>query len=120
MTVYLITLIGQGDTECKVVDKDTLNWINAPSDQPKDSDSPLWIDQYSWIDSIAPEWQTTKAAEEDADITVTSGSYQNDRALISFSLPGYDCYYRSVGEAISAVEKNGDTLGKETYEGYIY
>lgn len=129
MNVYLLVLTGQGDTEIKVVDKETWGWIFGPSGRPETGKS-------GWDDPFVPAYQREKILadrrenegpsdedDEEGDrdvIRITSGSWQNDRALLAYSSERYkaETYY-SIESAMRAITNLGDAIVEE-FDGYIY
>lgn len=108
-SLYLLTMSGQGDTDIKIVDKETWDWIF--SDFTGDGEDPN-----------VPQSQIKLRSEQydDEDIvSITSGSYENDRALQCCSVKPYKYSYDSARQALSAVKKNGDKIVDE-WTGYIY
>jgi len=122
MNVHLIILIGQGDTEIKIVDEETFTWIKSPPDQPT-SDDPRYINKCTWIDSQMPQSQKDKlrAIDGNENVIITSGSWENDRALQACNANGYeDIWPDSVGHAVKIIGWRDDSLQEESYEGCIY
>ena len=122
--VYLIHLEGGGDTFLKVVDKETFDWVTSddlgqPEGTSKDEGI---ITVHMWEDQLIPASQIAKIKEEEGDdydpIQITSGSYDNDRALAARPADGYDTYY-TVREVMQAIKANNGELIDE-YSGYIY
>lgn len=118
MKVYILILTGQGDTYVRVIDKEAWEWIFSPSPsfpagkyEAFDPTTPQSV-----LDALKKEYKDSNAP----DVRVSSGSCDNDRALLCYSnIPGYKGNYNSVKSALKAIEKRGDTV-KDTYEGYIY
>lgn len=125
--LYLLVLSGLGEFEAKVVDAETWNWIFGPSGQPHSTDT-------SWEDPFVPARQR-KLIEEDCRfvlgdtldepdeglsgcIRITSGSYENDRALFAVPAEGHEAY-SSIEEMREAVAAAGDTILEE-WHGVIY
>ena len=134
MKVYLVTLSGGGDTFRKIVDEETFNWIC--SDDPG---KPQGTDEnaYSWIDQLIPASQLAKmkATHEEyskrcllsggknhdffAGLYLSSGSWENDRAIAARAADGYLDDYFSTKEVMKAIKDHGDEL-EEEYDGYMY
>lgn len=112
MKVYLIILTGQGDTEIKVVDQETWDWIKSSNPgKPKNTK------KNSWFDQLVPKSQLDKIGEVPY---ITIGSFENDRALWSRNADGYqEYYYDTVIEAMKDIKKNGHEFEDE-YSGEIY
>lgn len=113
MKVYLVHLEGQGDTDLKIVDKETFDWIN--------SDLPEGWSYENPYDSTVPDSQKAKMkkAGADGEVEIYMNSYDNDRALAAYPMDGYDSYYDSICDVIHAIKSHGDELEDE-YNGYIY
>lgn len=103
--VYLLILIGQGDKDIGLVNEETWNWIFSDFDSGESGyheDVP---------ESILKAYPNTKSAKK---IYVTSGTYDNDRAL-----QGPKLTFSSVKEAMAFIKKNNCNLVEE-FEGCIY
>ncbi len=84
--VYILDLRAMdGDIELKIVDKEVWDWVNNPEtgqgNLPDDNDA-------CWIDQLAPQqvqdYQKEECGDDDYEgITVSSGSMENDRALLA-------------------------------------
>lgn len=125
--VYLVVLSGGGDTYIKIVDEETWNWITSDDmgQAPADEDESSWEDQIVPPSQIAKmkanhEKYTKKWGVNDQfyPLQITSGSWENDRALAAMPADGYD-NYDSFKEAMTAIKDNGDIFEDE-YEGYFY
>ena len=101
--VYLIVCQGQGDIDVGLVNEETWNWIL--SDYNSNSGSYSEIVPQTIVDTY-PKGQTK--------VTITRGSYENDRALQCPKL-GFD----SVKSAMNYVKQNNCNLVDE-FHGYIY
>jgi hypothetical protein len=114
MKVYLIVLQGQGDTDVRVVDKETFDWVT--------STNPGMLAEAkgnAWIDSRVPEYQQKKREEDGlGSLELTTGSWWNDRMLAAYSIHGYK-EYSSLRDALKAVKAKGDEI-EDTTEGMIY
>lgn len=118
MNVYIVYLSGNGDVDIKVVDKETYDWINNnEKGLPPGKKNPS-----GWKDSLVPQSQLVLMKEQDGNDfehpIVTSGSYQNDRALYAVSTRGYTTY-SNLKKAMDGITEKGDVL-IETYSGLIY
>lgn len=136
MNIYILALEGGGDLITKVVNEEAWNWIFGPSGRPPG--------ESSWTDPFVPASQMTLIEKNHAEIDVqlkqydfnvapplprpiqvqiTSGSWENDRALWAKTIPEYaevDPYDEDAEEKIQAIAtKRGDAI-IETWEGYIY
>jgi len=119
--VYLIVVTGQGDTEVKVVDEETFEWLDSPY--------PSETGEASVRDIIPPRieeimrafWRNDIGEEmDDTDLSVSSGSWDNDRALMVVStVEGYEAQYSSLKDALDDIKTQGDTV-VDTWEGLIY
>lgn len=123
--LYLLVLteIG-GDLEVKVIDEETWAWIFGPSGKPHPED-------VSWEDPFVPKRQQDLIAKSDEALSgdddtdglagvvwVTSGSYENDRAIFAHPAEGYGICF-SIEEMQRAVAAKGDTILEE-WHGMIY
>jgi len=116
MDIYLIVLTGQGDTYVKPVDKETFDWVtSADEGRPKGQEN-----DSGWDDQLVPESQKQKlkALTGSAVVQVTSGSFDNDRALAARAAGQYDIYC-TLTDAFKAIKQHGDEVVDE-YQGYIY
>jgi hypothetical protein len=77
---YLVNLSGQGDYYTFLVDKDTFDWILCNKKTGRNG--------HSWIDKDVPlAIESRIVAETGNEITVTSGSLDNDRAIHAMAAP---------------------------------
>ena len=122
MNVYLIVLEGGGDLEIKVVDEETFKWVTSDdmgkADPPKKGDS-----RYHWEDQLVPKSQIKKMKTEYGayyePLTITSGSWDNDRAVAARCADGYSEYMYTIKDTFQTIQQKGDVLVDE-YRGYIY
>lgn len=112
MEIYAVILSGMGDFQGAVVDKDTFEWITSPRpDFPEGEPS-----MYETLPFNVKEARTDGHDET----YVTTGSYENDRALaIASTVQGYEPSYGSFKEMFYRITARGDAL-INTYEGAIY
>ena len=121
MRMYLIKLTdGGGDTDYKIVDKETWDWIHSNDmGQPANHDSKK---DYIWVDQLVPKSQLELMKKEygkdDFEPEISIGSWSNDRAIFARSVKPYSTY-SSVKSVMNALQKNGDELVDE-YEGSLY
>lgn len=120
--VYAIVCAGMGDTQVTVVSKSTMDWVMSTDNGKRDQEGFAW-DDMAIPDDVLEAWKASErgldAAEDGEDRPrLTSGSWQNDRAITAPPLEGYETYW-SVAEAMEAISGNGDQLGG-TYEGALY
>ncbi len=117
--VYLIILSAiDGDYTTKVVDKETFDWLSKRPIFPsgitgiEDPDVPsVQIQELSKVD---------KYGDTAYPVTITIGSWENDRAMDARSLFGYDEYYcEPMMKVFADIAKNGDEVVDE-YHGMIY
>lgn len=106
--MYIIALSGQGDTYVKVVDKTTYDWIVGPVGTESNSKG-------EWKDTLCPQVQLDLMRSAPM---ITSGSWENDRALSCESTDGYE-QYSSITAAVKAIKKKRHKLAGD-YEGFIY
>tara|TARA_Y100000310_G_scaffold332047_1_gene406838 strand:- start:10867 stop:11238 length:372 start_codon:yes stop_codon:yes gene_type:complete len=122
INVYKIYLEGGGDIEIKFVDKEVWDWINNPDsgNRLNEGDS-----EYSWEDQTCPPnvkadiWQFFR---DGSPIEVTSGSWENDRALLAppLTIKDRQMYFFSETEIDFTDEEWNDINIVDTYYGYIY
>ena len=119
--LYLINLSGQGDHELKLVDKITWDWINNPDMGRSEND-----DKGIWNDKVCPEsvrlelWKEycedeDEIAYEDYEVDITSGSYNNDRALIAPSIKVNDeeAFFDSIKDLNEFMKKHDIEIEEE-------
>lgn len=125
--VYLLVLEGQGDINIKIVDTMTYNWITN-NDLGRAPDT----DKYSWDDKTCPVeikrkiWEEqsghyNKCSFEEFKINISSGSYNNDRALMApvITINDEEGFFWEITKAMKFINKhNLEVLGE--YQGYIY
>lgn len=119
LKMYLIILTGQGDTEIKIVDQETWDWITS-ADNGRNPNLPE--NTLSWDDLLVPQSQLKKILDnsEGYHPHLTKGSWENDRAMWACNADGYsEGYYDSVKDAMKAIKKNGHKFEDEYY-GCIY
>lgn len=115
---YLIVLSGQGDTYGAIVDQDVWDWINSPYEGERNE---LWY---------APEKVKHAVIEEAVnacdvpEVYVTSGSWDNYRALVVVSHPAA-CLFSHFGDWSAARDaedwaKENDYRIVATYHGCVY
>lgn len=98
MNKMLIILEGQGDTEVKFIDAEWEEWLSTPPDFPPGHTS------------------LTELAPDGSKISVTTGSWENDRAIqIGTSSLRFD----SVTDALDHAVKQGWAVTCQ-YSGCIY
>lgn len=116
MKCYLVTLQGQGNTECRIVDEESWNWLCSDSGKPSE-DATYWDDPN--VPSAVVERRKVAGLEE--PIEITSGSWENDRALQcpAIIIDGNEMLFWSVADAIKAAKEHGMDIEK-SYEGCIY
>lgn len=120
MEVYLIKLTdGGGDTDYKIVDQETWDWINSNNmGQPSNikKGDVLWVDQL--VPKSQLELMKKEYLEDDFEPEISIGSWTNDRAILARSVRPYGTY-SSVKDVMNALRKHGDELVDE-YEGCLY
>lgn len=114
MKVYLLTLQGAGDTEATVVDEETFAWVTSEDPGRPDNQSEEFLS--SWPDQLVPESALNRMDERPI---LTSGSWQNDRALCAPAAEGYKEVFWTVKEATDAIKERGDEIAG-SWEGHIY
>jgi len=125
---YLIFLQGQGDTQVKVVDQETWDWIFSGYNPPDPHPGKNSYEDKTCPPAILERYK--KANGEDAEEPfpcVSVGSTDNDRALYA---PGIYFGKRHLEDYTSLSEATDDIMAwkkllgikhwASTYEGYIY
>lgn len=111
--VYLITLSGQGDTQVKVVNHETMHYV-VHGGEPPQAQVELTVD-----DDGDLERNRTVLRE-----IVTGSSADNDRALAVagdvFDGESYDEYDSTTRGLMAFLSRKGLELAEEEYSGYIY
>lgn len=119
MNIYLLILSGQGDLEIKVVDKETYEWVTS-SDLGRPQG---YVNKYSWEDQLVPASQIAKRKEDQGEdyypVSLSFGSWDNDRAIAAMPIDGYAHHYSSVLALIEQINHRGDYIADE-YVGCIY
>jgi|HubBroStandDraft_3_1064219.scaffolds.fasta_scaffold192108_2 hypothetical protein len=114
MNVYIVSLDGGGDLFVKIVNGETYNWIT--SDDPG---RPAECGDTSWEDQLVPRSQIEKLKQgNNYPLYITSGSWENDRAIHARSADGYGDY-DTIRDALRAINNKGDELIDE-YHGCFY
>jgi len=110
---YMITCIGQGDTEITIVDQETWDWIFSPW--------PKTLKGKNSGEDIVPKAVLKKMRKwyEDDSFKpeITIGSYENDRALQAPSVNGEKFY--SMKDALKFIKDKKIKIA-DSHEGYIY
>jgi hypothetical protein len=108
--LYLVVLEGGGDIQVSLVNKAVWDWIDLPFDSQ----------EYGYYEAVPPavldeaKRHDTESYFKDGTMRVTSGSYDNDRAMFA---PGRR--FDEVDEAHEYAKANMVDI-VDTYEGYIY
>jgi hypothetical protein len=113
MKKYCISLHGMGDSYIFLVEKEIWDWIHLTdlvASGRKDKES-------HWVDLQTPKSLKEKLEEE---LTVTIGSFGNDKALAATNIAVDDKVCYSTGEFLKWIKKTKYELADETYEGMIY
>lgn len=114
MKAYSVILVGQGDTNIKIIDKETFDWIHT------DSQAGRVGNESGWIDKACPS--SIKNRLEDKDYPyITIGSMHNDRALAAPAIKheNEELSYYDMTEFMNGVKKHNIQI-VESFEGYIY
>lgn len=104
--MFLISLSGQGDVDLKLVTQEVWDWILTPFNGKGSS--------YSEVAPKEVQDEMIKHNGKVYDVSVTIGSYENDRAL---QAPGISFWGHK--ELIEYVKNNNIEIVEE-FEGYIY
>ena len=116
--VYQIKLQGMGDFEEKFVDQEAWDWITSqdPGQLPSDAGESSWEDQIV-PDAVRQEIKKEYGGEE---IMVTSGSWENDRAIMCPENVSIDHAKLDRGELRASLAAQGFEYTGEVYEGCLY
>ena len=119
--VYAVTLQGGGDTYRFLVDEEIWNWINK---EPSPEERELLREKAHFADPSTPErvQDLNEKNRESRLVSVTSGSFDNDKALActELDLTGSQGY-NSTREITEWLKQHPECeLQSEEYEGYIY
>lgn len=104
-TLYLVEVSGQGDHWLTLVTKEVLDWICDPKTPGRQGDESSWYDT-----ATPPDIRKGEQAH------VSSGSYQNDRALFAIPDGGY---FTSTVDLVKWAQEN-DVSVEDGFDGYIY
>ena len=129
--VYMLVLTGQGDTDVKLVNKETWDWVmNADLGQsPDDRGESEWNDISVPANVKKAIWDGLSNSEkawyghnlDNFEVNVTAGSYNNDRALLAppLKIDGVSGRFSSLTEAFNWVKKHDLNIVGECH-GCIY
>ena len=116
--LYMLTLSGQGDTEVKLVDKETWDWINEAPSYFKGKSRQTSVHQCP-----ASILERIRKAQEDPEYVpcITIGSPDNDAALLSpaVEIDGEEASFFSMAAAMKFIRTH-DIEIEDSYEGCIY
>jgi hypothetical protein len=117
--VYLIRLTGGGDIDEKFVDEEAWNWItsNDMGQRPQD------VGESCWEDRLMPASIKTLLTNEGwttNNMKITSGSWDNDRALMCLENVSVDWSKLDLGSMRDSLKQQGFEYTGEIYEGCIY
>ena len=123
--VYLIRLEGGGDVEEKFVDEEAWNWIvsHDKGQRPEDVDESMWVDQNvpeSVLEALRKEYLAYDLDPKNAVVQCTSGSWENDRALLCPSNVSLDKSKLDWGALRDSLAEQGFEYTGEVFEGAIY
>ena len=119
---YLLILTGQGDTEIKVVDEETYNWIVSTELGKSEQDKgKLYWNDISCPPEVRKAIIETEEEGEGFSISIGINSYSNDRALFApcIKVNGNEMRFSTVVDVYNWAVRNGYTIIDE-YQGYIY
>ena len=106
--VYIIHLDGE-DTYVKLVDKETFDWLSSDPGRPEGKSS--------WVDPNVPPAVLARIKKVHGDeVRITSGSWENDRAIFAEAVYG-NC--DSLKEAFELVRRKNYKV-MDTFEGCMY
>lgn len=125
MQLYLLVMEGQGDTHVKLVTKTIWDWVHSPETPGRPPGSHGWTDP-STPASVRAVFKGQKPDEregsEDGHVFITSGSFNNDRALAA---DGDEVLFDEYADAdvVDEARQWALTHGHEVvdeWRGYIY
>ena len=128
MSAYVVNLSGQGDTDIKIVDKETFEWIISEDLGRPDGKT-------GWDDKTCPN-SVRKRMWDEMDLSeqkdyggfegfypyITIGSVHNDRALYApamKTIEGNDLSFHDTASYTNYVTRNALHV-EDSFEGYIY
>ncbi len=122
--VYLIRLEGGGDVDEKFVDEEAWNWIISDDMGQRSEDA----GESSWEDQLVPDSVMKEIAKEykrcgmtaEPGVTLTSGSWENDRALMCPSNVSLDMSKLDWGALRDSLAEQGFEYTGGVFEGCIY
>lgn len=121
--LYLIVTAGQGDIDYKLIDKESWDWIMSAPPTELYSSSTCSIDDTSCPAAIRQELYQQEIAWdpnskfEDFEVTITTGSPENDKALLA---PGIcDEMFHTALDVTKWAAQNGHIIVEE-WNGHIY
>lgn len=111
--VYLIDLEGDGDRIIALVTKEVFDWVMREDTPGRENN------ETGWIDTATPQIVKDSYPEtSEQDFLITSGSYNNDRAIIAVS--GENLHtFDSIKDLTEHIKKYDLTIGDE-FQGLIY
>jgi len=115
MDVYLIVLNNGVDEQCCMVDEETMNWVKSPRPEFQfchEALPPNLLQVYAENDDGWDDEPVTEAY-------VTSGSWENDRALFCRSIPEHYDETSDLETILEHFQQAGDTI-VGAYVGSIY
>lgn len=125
--VYLIRLEGGGDVEERWIDEEAWNWITSDDkgQRPEDIGESMWTDQNvpeSILQALEDEHKKYgyPGARNPREVQITSGSWDNDRALTCPSNVSLDLSKLDYGALRDSLAEQGFEYTGEVYEGAIY
>jgi hypothetical protein len=112
--LYLLNLSGPGDTELKLVDKETWDWIFSPWPF-------IGTKTRSGTDPYTPEGVKARMENSD-DVHITRGSWENDRALQAPAavFNGQEIHWFGSIKGLNKFMKDNDIEIEDEYEGCLY
>lgn len=117
--VYRVILREYDGDECvSYVDQDQWEWINSEDDgRPSGNEGNSWLDQ-TVPQSLIEMWHTVHDVPYEG-VTLTSGSWENDRAIHAIGVPVDESSIdpHAIRESLA---KLGYDLQEEEYVGYMY
>ena len=116
--VYLIRLTGGGDIDEKFVDEEAWNWITSDDMGQRPED----VGESGWDAQLVPGSikKLMKNLYGEDEVMITSGSWDNDRALMCPENVSIDHSKVDYGALRDSLKEQGFEYTGEVYEGCIY
>lgn len=115
--MYLIVLNGGGDTSVTIVNEAVWDWIGLPYDPESavgDAGEYAYYEKVPEAVLLEAEKQDCEPFSDGVELHITSGSWENDRALAAPGIAFWD-----LAEALQYLKEENIVI-EDTFEGCIY